>query len=507
MAQLIDTEANDASARPQEHPVVPVWLGKATEADGQTQRPGKGKAFGIAVGAALAALLVSYILGVYHYQTHFLPGVTVGGIEASELTIDEVAQQVEDSIGSYSTHVTGNGVDFTVTAEDAALSVNGKALAEDAHRETSPLAWPLKLWSHDDVTVDVGVTYNPSLLHENLSKMIEEYNQTAEPPTNATAVFDSEQGIYVVEPSALGTMLDVDATAEVIARSVASLKPTTTLTEDQLQRAEILDEDEGLLAAIDKANTIVTLNVPLTLDGKTLITVGPDLIKGWLSVVEDGATTYVSVSEDAIREWSYATLNDIVNGENETRSWEVNSWDVASELAPRLESADGSAMEIPTITTSTRPDESEGHETRGRHIDVNLSTQYARLYDTDGKTVLWRSYFVSGNESMGHYTPTGDYEINNMERDVTLTGLNDGVVLEEGQEPQPGDYYNSFVSYWICWLGTEYGFHDATWRYDEEFGGDTYLWNGSHGCINLPYSAAEELYGLVHVGDKVHIHY
>jgi len=59
----------------------------------------------------------------------------------------------------------------------------------------------------------------------------------------------------------------------------------------------------------------------------------------------------------------------------------------------------------------------------------------------------------------------------------------------------------------MCWLGTEYGFHDATWRSDEEFGGDTYLWNGSHGCINLPYSAAEELYGLVHVGDKVHIHY
>ena len=507
LAQHFNTETNDSAAGSKTHPVVPVWLGQASAADGQAQGPRKGKAFGIAVGAALAALAVSYALGVYHYQTHFLPGVTVGGVEASELTIAQVAQQVEDNINSFTTHVTGDGMDFTVTAEDAALTVNGKALAEDAHHETNPFAWPLKLWSHDEITVDAGVTYDPTKLHDHLVQVIEEFNQTAEAPTNATAVYDSEQGSYVLQPSALGTMVDAEAASEVIAKSVAALKPTATLTEDQLQRAQILDDNEGLLAAIDQANSIAALSVPLTLDGQTLITVGPDLITGWINITQDGETTSVSVDEDAIREWSYANLNSIVNGENETRVWEVNSWDVASELAPRLQNADGSAMEIPTITISTRPAESEGHESRGRHIDVNLSTQYARLYDSDGRTVLWRSYFVSGNESMGHSTPTGDYEINNMERDVVLTGLNDGVVLEEGEEPKPEDYYNSHVAYWMCWLGTEYGFHDATWRSDEEFGGDTYQWNGSHGCINLPYDSAAELYSLIHVGDKVHIHY
>ena len=94
-----------------------------------------------------------------------------------------------------------------------------------------------------------------------------------------------------------------------------------------------------------------------------------------------------------------------------------------------------------------------------------------------------------------------------METGVVLSGLNDGVVLEEGEEPKPEDYYNSYVNYWMCFIGNDYGLHDATWRWDSEFGGDTYTYNGSHGCINLPYEQAEQLYNLVHVGDKVVVHW
>ena len=36
------------------------------------------------------------------------------------------------------------------------------------------------------------------------------------------------------------------------------------------------------------------------------------------------------------------------------------------------------------------------------------------------------------------------------------------------------------------------GLHDASWR--SEFGSDIYLYNGSHGCVNLPYDAAKIIY-------------
>ncbi|HJD30244.1 MAG TPA: L,D-transpeptidase, partial [Candidatus Blautia avicola] len=42
------------------------------------------------------------------------------------------------------------------------------------------------------------------------------------------------------------------------------------------------------------------------------------------------------------------------------------------------------------------------------------------------------------------------------------------------------------------------GFHDADWRW--YFGGSIYLYNGSHGCINLPVSFAGEFYENLEAG-------
>ena len=45
------------------------------------------------------------------------------------------------------------------------------------------------------------------------------------------------------------------------------------------------------------------------------------------------------------------------------------------------------------------------------------------------------------------------------------------------------------------------GMHDANWR--EKFGGTEYLTNGSHGCVNLPPSAAAVIFENVQAGMPV----
>ena len=47
--------------------------------------------------------------------------------------------------------------------------------------------------------------------------------------------------------------------------------------------------------------------------------------------------------------------------------------------------------------------------------------------------------------------------------------------------------------------------HDATWR--NNFGGDIYLTNGSHGCINLPLDKAEAIYAYVSTGFPIICYY
>lgn len=48
------------------------------------------------------------------------------------------------------------------------------------------------------------------------------------------------------------------------------------------------------------------------------------------------------------------------------------------------------------------------------------------------------------------------------------------------------------------------GFHDARWR--SKFGGDIYLTNGSHGCVNMKLEDVEVLDEYLHRGDKVLVH-
>ena len=67
-----------------------------------------------------------------------------------------------------------------------------------------------------------------------------------------------------------------------------------------------------------------------------------------------------------------------------------------------------------------------------------------------------------------------------------------------------GPGYKSHVYYWMP-FDQAIGLHDADgWR--NKYGGDIYLTNGSHGCINLPHTAAETIYNNVSAGTKVLVH-
>jgi len=127
------------------------------------------------------------------------------------------------------------------------------------------------------------------------------------------------------------------------------------------------------------------------------------------------------------------------------------------------------------------------------YVDVDLTLQHV-IYFENGKN-KFESDCVSGCVAAGHSTPTGVYTINNKARNIVLKG---------GGKKGSKTYYESPVSYWMCFLGHGYGLHDATWR--SNFGGDIYKYGGSHGCVNLPPKKAAELYGLINVGTIVVIH-
>ena len=63
--------------------------------------------------------------------------------------------------------------------------------------------------------------------------------------------------------------------------------------------------------------------------------------------------------------------------------------------------------------------------------------------------------------------------------------------------------YETDVQYWMPFVEGQ-GLHDADWQ--TSFGGTTYQYAGSHGCINLPPYVAAELYNNITAGYAVLIY-
>ena len=124
---------------------------------------------------------------------------------------------------------------------------------------------------------------------------------------------------------------------------------------------------------------------------------------------------------------------------------------------------------------------------KGTYVFVSIANQHL-TYFVKSKPVM-DCPVVTGN-IYGHSTPSGTFTLNYKSRNITLKGTEDN-----------GDEYESFVSYWMAFIGSSYGLHDATWR--SNFGGNIYQGGGSHGCVNMPYKSAAELYEMIEPGCPV----
>lgn len=127
----------------------------------------------------------------------------------------------------------------------------------------------------------------------------------------------------------------------------------------------------------------------------------------------------------------------------------------------------------------------------GMYIVVDISDQNVKMYNNN--EVILDSPVVTGTPPYNS-TPVGIYK---------MYYINDHQYLK-------GRYY---VDHMMAFNGN-IGCHDAEyhtnengkkfgWRDISEFGGDTYLTDGSHGCVNMPHDASDLMREYVEIGQKV----
>jgi lipoprotein-anchoring transpeptidase ErfK/SrfK len=66
-------------------------------------------------------------------------------------------------------------------------------------------------------------------------------------------------------------------------------------------------------------------------------------------------------------------------------------------------------------------------------------------------------------------------------------------------------YPNSYINFGMEFIGGGYYLHDASWR--TWYGPGSNIYNGTHGCVNVPYSPMSFLYGWAPIGTTVIVQY
>lgn len=457
--------------------------------------------------AVLAVLVCLYVAGCIYFNDKFWPNTTMGGHDISMMSAAAAQEAIAGDAAVWELAVEGQGLGFAVPSSAIALSIDPVQSIAAAKSTVVPWLWPIAAWGSHDMGSSYAVSADKTAFEALVTQGIEAFNAGAVLPVNATVAYDKASSGFVVTKEQQGTVLD---TATLVARADVALQcldKTLVVTTEDLVKPTVFATNPALAAGRDEANTLLAVDVVVNFDGQPLYQVGSADAAQW--VVFDDAY-HATFSEEALAVWA-AAMDASVNSVGAERryvrpdgvtvtvsggiyGWETEHVDWAAIVKASRDSGTQQVVDL-SVNQSAAAYRGPSALDWGRYCDIDLTEQYARFYEADGSCV-WESDIVTGKPYMA--TPEGVWMCNLKASPCTLTGQ---IVASTGQPA-----YVTTVAYWMPFVRNSIGLHDATWQ--SSFGGSR--WEdgyGSHGCVNLPYDAAEELYGIIDVGDAVIVHW
>lgn len=478
----------------------------AQEEQGASEEPKKSHKI-LKISAIVVASLVVVLAGVYvgismRYSECFLMGTVVNGTDCSGMTIDEVGSILQKQVEEYVLTIEGaNGTSEEIKGTDIGIVYNGYKQLEEAFDAQNSYVWPKALFETNEITAEIDFDYDSAKLSERIAALecVKPENQVA--AVAATVVH--QEGQFVIQDETYGTQIDGAKLNEVIIAAVSAISTKVNLEESGCYlQPRFTKESPEVIAARDEMNKYLTASITYSLDN-IVVTVDKSQTYQWISVDENMTP---AISADGVKAFT-KTLGNQYNtpdrgGQITTPTGKVV--DVALAGYGRAVGADAEAQQLineikegKTVTREpifSRAATPEGQTIWGvTYIEVDITEQHM-WYIVNGVVAL-ETDVVTGKKRSND-TPTGTYTILEMQRNRVLRGR----PLPNGKPS-----YLTPVSYWmrVTWSGI--GFHDAGWQ--PTFGGDRYLTNGSHGCINMPPAMAAQLYSMIGLGTPAVIHY
>ncbi len=445
----------------------------------------------IGIIISISILLIIYLSTSLYFMKRFYFGTKINGVSVTGKTTEDIQADILAESEAYILKLKQRGnIEENINGRDIEYKYNLVNKIEDLKDNQSAFGWIYGVFNTSDYKLEKKVSYNDELLKKKFRSLNCFKNDNIIKPESAKIEYENKE--YVIKEEIQGNKVNKDILYKKVKEAL-----NNKVDEINLEEIECYEKPKYTVASKEVVNAKNTLDkyigsVITHKFGDNKEVLNGDSIHNWLhidnnfkvSIDEEKAREYVnslSIKYDtygATRNFK-TSIGTTVNVSGGDYGWLINYSEETEALINAIK--EGKKEERQPIYAQTAV--AYGANDFGNtYVEINLTTQHIWFYN-DG-VLITEGPMVSGNADSKHATPSGIYSLTYKEKNATLRGEN----------------YAAPVSYWMPFNG-DIGIHDATWR--SKFGGQIYITDGSHGCINTPYDVASKIFEYITQGTPV----
>ena len=451
-----------------------------------------GQPLAIVLFVAAILLIIGYLVGAVYFSGHFYPGTTILGVNCTGKDTAWVKEQVQERVEGYTLNLKERyGVSEALSGQSIGMRYADDGAIERRLRGQWSALWPLMMFIRRGSDTQITTEYDEGRVRGALLELGCFRKANVVEPVDAH-IEETDEG-YVIVPEEMGTKLDIDRTTAA-AKEALDREESELILEfkDCYIDPEVYADDAALGEELDARNAL--LGADLTYDfvdrsehvdtRKLMEWIVPDGNGGY-QFDEEAVYRYANVLADTYDTYGgtrtfHTSIGTDVTLYGGDYGWAMDRDSTAWELLQAIrEKRTGNIEPVYMYTAKDRSSNDIGDT----YVEICIDLQEMWCYK-DGELIV-DTPVVTGNPSKGNATPAGSV----WAIDAKMT---DYVLIGEG--------YRSPVDFWMPFNGN-IGIHDMQSRY--YFGGTIYLTHGSHGCVNTPLDAVEQIYNAVEEGTPV----
>lgn len=437
----------------------------------------------ITTGIILASLLSVYLIMAVYFNNHFFFRTYINGVNVTGKSNKSAQNFMAEKADNYILTIKGRDENSEeLNGKDINLKYDFTNGINELLEDQNPFLWIKSIFVSNNYTITEGVSYDEELLKQFLGNLNCFNESNVKEPVSAYINY-TDNGYEIVKEDN-GNKIKYDEFYSKVLNNIQNINYVLDLEKEKCyEEPKYTSKSDAVVKAKNTVDKYITSKINYTTSGDEIV-IDSSLINTWINIDED---FNVTLNEDSIREYinelgdKYDNIGDartltrwsgeVIKVSTTPGIYYIDRDTTIAEIVEAISNGAETTKELSFKTPSATDD-----YVINTFVEVNLTNQTV-VYYKNGELITQGSV-VTGDVSKGYSTPAGVYRLDWKAKNFVLRG--------EG--------YASPVSFWMPFNGG-IGLHDASWR--SSFGGSIYKNNGSHGCVNMPYSVAEAIYNNI----------